>query len=158
MPHTWQVERYCQTQTSTAHLIFSVSAGEETALSGMSEWLVAASSFSSVHIGSLYKMSAREQTTKTLFTAVPVMKEWQAFLLFAILCWHFKSPGCQCGGVASYAEYQKMHILWRFLSVEGFGSDSAPFEASWEASDKFCHGGVGDFWHVRFLIGTLWNN
>lgn len=36
----------------------------------------------------------------------------------------------QCGGVALYAEYQKTHILWHFLSVEGSGSDSAPSEAS----------------------------
>lgn len=43
MPPMEQMERYCETHTSTTHLIFSVVVGEEKALSGVSAWLVTAS-------------------------------------------------------------------------------------------------------------------
>lgn len=46
-----------------------------------------------------------------------------------------------CGGVAAYAEYQKTNILWRFLSVKGICSDSAPSQVFWATADK---GGGGD--------------
>lgn len=84
-----------------------------------------------------------------VFTAAPEMHKWWAFLLFAILRRHFKSPACQRGGVLSYTEYEKTHILRRFLSVEG--SDSAPSEA---ASDKLCDGvAISHAW--AFLGGNL---
>lgn len=59
----------------------------------------------------------------------------------------------QCGGVALYAEYQKYQntrILWHFLSVEGFGSDSAPSQAS-RAPASFCHRSI--FCTQDFFLG-----
>lgn len=60
-------------------------------------------------------------------------------------------------GSGSYAEYQKTNILWRFLSVGGFGSDSAPSEASWGGSClhmAFCFLGIYEK-NIKYLMNLL---
>lgn len=81
MPQTEQMERYSETQTSTTHLIFSVAAGKDEVLSGASEWLDAASL---QEVASLFKMSAREQTTRTA-CLLPPLKYRSDKLFFCLL-------------------------------------------------------------------------
>lgn len=116
------------------------------ALSAVSEWLVTVSS--QIMLVLCLKCLQKNRPSKhcSLLLSLKCSSDklfpvFYSLLTLQIFCMR------QCGGVASYAEYQKTNILWCFLSVGGFGSDSAPSEASWG----------GSCLHMTFcFFGNLW--
>lgn len=157
MPQTKQMERDCETQTSTTHLIFSVVAGKVEALSGVSKWLDAVSSSDSGSWSCFWHVCVREQLTRILCLLLSLKRRSDKLFFCLLFCVDISNllHAVWGSGVISWiskdGDAQPLALpicrgLWLWFSTLSSVSG---------ASDKFCHG--GRFLRMRFLFGNLWN-
>lgn len=102
-------------------------------------------SFSYVDVGAVLNVCRGKETTKTHCLLLSL--KFRSHKLFFSLVSCFDTSNLlngSVGGVAAYTEYQKTNILWHFLSMEDFDSDSlilCPFEHLGKPV-TFCNGGT----------------